>query len=59
MKKSYRTLAIAAVAAVSLFSAQSAKAQLLHNAPIASAAAVEMGEDEPVPASSYFTNIVP
>ena len=47
MKKFYHTLAIAAVAAVSLFSAQSAKAQLFREAPKATVMLGIMDEDEP------------
>ena len=53
MKKFYHTLAIAAIAAVSMFSAQSAKAQLLRSAPIASVdTEATDDEDDPVLASS-------
>ena len=53
MKKFYHALAIAAIAAVSMFSAQSAKAQLLRSAPIASVdTEATDDEDDPVLASS-------
>ena len=53
MKKFYHTLAIAAIAAVSMFSAQPAKAQLLRYAPIASVdTEATDDEDDPVLASS-------
>ncbi len=62
MKKFYHTLAIAAVAAVSLFSAQSAKAQLLREAPKATVMLGIMDEDEPElksddPIVDYFKGI--
>ena len=62
MKKYYHTLAIAAVAAVSLFSAQSAKAKLLRAIPEAAVGQDILDEDEPEltssdPIEDYFKGI--